>query len=184
MSTVHAVTSTQKTVDGPSYKNWRDGRSAIGNIIPATTGAAKAIGKVIPSLNGKVTGMAFRVPTKDVSVADVTVRLEREADYEDICKNIKELSLGRLKGIVGYTEEPVVSSDFLGDSRSCIFDAKASVHLNKNFVKLVGWYDNEFGYSQRVIDLIQYMAERDLEDKACEESSAKSTNELKKPKPK
>merc|ERR1711970_1216644 len=157
MTTVHAATATQKTVDGPSGKDWRGGRGAAQNIIPASTGAAKAVGKVIPELNGKLTGMAFRVPTADVSVVDLTVRLEKEASYEEICATIKEASEGSLKGILGYTDEDLVSSDFIGDVRSSIFDAKAGIQLSKTFVKLVSWYDNEMGYSNRVIDLISYM---------------------------
>jgi len=157
MTTVHAVTATQKTVDGPSGKDWRGGRGAAQNIIPASTGAAKAVGKVIPELNGKLTGMAFRVPTADVSVVDLTVRLQKEASYEEICATIKQASEGSMKGILGYTDEDLVSSDFIGDMRSSIFDAKAGIQLNKTFVKLVSWYDNEMGYSNRVIDLITYM---------------------------
>merc|ERR1712079_969412 len=157
MTTVHAVTATQKTVDGPSNKAWRDGRGAAQNIIPASTGAAKAVGKVIPELNGKLTGMAFRVPTPDVSVVDLTVRLEKEATYAEICAKIKEASEGSMKGFLGYTEDMVVSTDFLGDSRSSLFDAKAGIQLSGTFVKLVSWYDNEFGYSNRVIDLINHM---------------------------
>jgi len=158
MTTVHAVTATQKTVDGPSGKDWRAGRGAGQNIIPATTGAAKAVGKVIPELNGKLTGMSFRVPNPDVSVVDLTVRLEKAAKYQEICDAIKEASQGPLKGIMGYTEDEVVSSDFIGDERSSIFDAKAGIGLNDHFVKLISWYDNEYGYSCRVIDLIAYMA--------------------------
>merc|ERR1712061_345924 len=157
MTTVHAATATQKTVDGPSNKNWRDGRGAGQNIIPAPTGAAKAVGKVIPALNGKLTGMAFRVPTPDVSVVDLTVRLGKETTYEEICAKIKEMSEGSMKGILGYTEDMVVSTDFLGDDRSSIFDAKAGIQLSNTFVKLVSWYVNEFGYSNRVIDLINHM---------------------------
>jgi len=157
MTTVHATTATQKTVDGPSGKDWRGGRGAAQNIIPASTGAAKAVGKVIPDLNGKLTGMAFRVPTADVSVVDLTVKLNKEASYEEICATIKEASEGKMKGILGYTDEDLVSSDFIGDTRSSIFDAKAGIQLNKTFVKLVSWYDNEIGYSNRVIDLIVYM---------------------------
>jgi len=157
MTTVHAVTATQKTVDGPSGKDWRGGRGAAQNIIPASTGAAKAVGKVIPELNGKLTGMAFRVPTADVSVVDLTVRLQKEASYEEICATIKQASEGSMKGILGYTDEDLVSSDFIGDVRSSIFDAKAGIQLSKTFVKLVSWYDNEMGYSNRVIDLITYM---------------------------
>merc|ERR1712061_458345 len=161
MTTVHATTATQKTVDGPSGKNWRDGRGAGQNIIPASTGAAKAVGKVIPELNGKLTGMAFRVPTPDVSVVDLTVRLGKETTYEEICAKIKEVSEGSMKGILGYTEDQVVSTDFLGDKRSSIFDAKAGIQLSNTFVKLVSWYDNEYGYSNRVIDLIKYMEKQD-----------------------
>merc|ERR1711936_302859 len=147
MTTVHATTATQKTVDGPSGKDWRGGRGASQNIIPSSTGAAKAVGKVIPDLNGKLTGMAFRVPTPDVSVVDLTVRLKTGATYEEICAKIKEASEGPLQGILGYTEDMVVSTDFLGDDRSSIFDAKAGIQLSNTFVKLVSWYDNEFGYS-------------------------------------
>jgi len=157
MTTVHAATATQKTVDGPSGKDWRGGRGASQNIIPSSTGAAKAVGKVIPELNGKLTGMAFRVPTPDVSVVDLTVRLKTGASYEEICAKIKEASEGSLKGVLGYTEDMVVSTDFLGDDRSSIFDAKAGIQLSNTFVKLVSWYDNEFGYSNRVIDLIKFM---------------------------
>jgi len=158
MTTVHAVTATQKTVDGPSGKDWRAGRGAGQNIIPASTGAAKAVGKVIPELNGKLTGMAFRVPNPDVSVVDLTVRLEKSATYDEIKAAIKEASTGALAGILGYTEDEVVSSDFIGDTRSSIFDAAAGIQLNNNFVKLISWYDNEYGYSHRVVDLIKYMA--------------------------
>ncbi|KAK1319682.1 Glyceraldehyde-3-phosphate dehydrogenase GAPC2, cytosolic [Acorus calamus] len=158
MTTVHAMTATQKTVDGPSSKDWRGGRAASFNIIPSSTGAAKAVGKVLPSLNGKLTGMAFRVPTVDVSVVDLTVRLEKAASYDQIKAAIKEESEGKLKGILGYTEDDLVSTDFIGDSRSSIFDAKAGIALNDKFVKLVSWYDNEWGYSTRVIDLIVHMA--------------------------
>jgi glyceraldehyde 3-phosphate dehydrogenase len=163
MTTVHATTATQKTVDGPSAggKDWRAGRSAINNVIPAATGAAKAVGQVIPAVNGKLTGMAFRVPTVDVSVVDLTVRLERGASYKDICKAIKDASEGSMKGIMGYTEDEVVSSDFIGDVRSSIFDANSGIALNDTFVKLISWYDNEWGYSNRVVDLIKYMASRD-----------------------
>lgn len=161
MTTVHATTATQKTVDGPSGKLWRDGRGAAQNIIPASTGAAKAVGKVIPDLNGKLTGMAFRVPVANVSVVDLTVRLGKEASYDDIKAKVKEAAEGPLKGILAYTEEEVVSSDFIGDSNSSIFDAKAGISLNKNFVKLISWYDNEYGYSSRVIDLIKYIATKD-----------------------
>merc|ERR1711893_244471 len=161
MTTVHAYTATQKTVDGPSAKAWRDGRTAGQNIIPASTGAAKAVGKVIPSLNGKLTGMAFRVPTPDVSVVDLTVRLGKETTYEEICAKVKECSEGSMKGYLGYTEDQVVSTDFLGDDRSSIFDAKAGIMLSNTFVKLVSWYDNEYGYSNRVIDLIKHMEKQD-----------------------
>jgi len=162
MTTVHATTATQKTVDGPSQKDWRGGRGAAQNIIPASTGAAKAVGKVIPELNGKLTGMAFRIPTPDVSVVDLTVRLEKEATYEEICAMIKAASeSGPMAGILGYTDEMVVSTDFLGDERSSIFDAKAGIQLSKTFVKLVSWYDNEFGYSARVIDLITFMQSKE-----------------------
>ncbi|VAI76215.1 unnamed protein product [Triticum turgidum subsp. durum] len=158
MTTVHAITATQKTVDGPSSKDWRGGRAASFNIIPSSTGAAKAVGKVLPELNGKLTGMSFRVPTVDVSVVDLTVRTEKAASYDDIKKAIKAASEGKLKGIMGYVEEDLVSTDFVGDSRSSIFDAKAGIALNDHFVKLVSWYDNEWGYSNRVVDLIRHMA--------------------------
>nr|P34783.1 RecName: Full=Glyceraldehyde-3-phosphate dehydrogenase; Short=GAPDH [Atriplex nummularia]AAA03442.1 glyceraldehyde-3-phosphate dehydrogenase [Atriplex nummularia]CAA53269.1 glyceraldehyde-3-phosphate dehydrogenase [Atriplex nummularia] len=158
MTTVHSITATQKTVDGPSAKDWRGGRAASFNIIPSSTGAAKAVGKVLPALNGKLTGMSFRVPTVDVSVVDLTVRLEKEATYEQIKAAIKEESEGKMKGILGYTEDDVVSTDFVGDNRSSIFDAKAGICLNGNFVKLVSWYDNEWGYSSRVVDLIRHMS--------------------------
>ena len=158
MTTVHATTATQKTVDGPSVKDWRGGRAAAGNIIPSSTGAAKAVGKVIPELNGKLTGMSFRVPTLDVSVVDLTVRLAKETSYEEICKAMKEASEGAMKGILGYTEEEVVSSDFLGDARTSIFDAKAGIQLSPTFVKVVSWYDNEWGYSNKVLELIAAMA--------------------------
>ncbi len=157
MTTIHATTATQKTVDGPSMKDWRGGRGAGQNIIPSSTGAAKAVGKVIPALNGKLTGMAFRIPTPDVSVVDLTCRLEKGASYEEICAAMKEASEGPLKGILGYTEDLVVSSDFLGDKRTSIFDAGAGISLNKNFVKVVSWYDNEMAYSHKVVDLIKYM---------------------------
>lgn len=157
MTTVHAVTATQQTVDGPSMKDWRGGRGACFNIIPSSTGAAKAVGKVLPSLNGVLTGMSFRVPTADVSVVDLTARLENPADYETICAAIKKASENELQGILGYTEEDVVSSDFIGDSRSSIFDKKAGIALTDDFVKLVSWYDNEWGYSCRVVDLIEHM---------------------------
>ncbi|KMZ72760.1 Glyceraldehyde-3-phosphate dehydrogenase (phosphorylating) [Zostera marina] len=158
MTTVHAVTATQKTVDGPSMKDWRGGRAAGFNIIPSSTGAAKAVGKVLPALNGKLTGMAFRIPTVDVSVVDLTVRLEKPASYEQIKAAIKAESEGKMKGILGYTEEDLVSTDFIGDNRSSIFDAKAGIALSDTFVKLVSWYDNEWGYSSRVIDLILHMS--------------------------
>jgi len=161
MTTVHAVTATQKTVDGPSSKLWRDGSGAAQNIIPASTGAAKAVGKVIPALNGKLTGMAFRVPVPDVSVVDLTCRIAKGATYDEIKQKIKEASEGPLKGLLGYTEDEVVSSDFIGDTHSSIFDAKAGIQLNKNFVKLISWYDNEYGYSHRVVDLIKYIQTRD-----------------------
>ena len=157
MTTVHSATATQKTVDGPSMKDWRGGRAAGGNIIPSTTGAAKAVGKVIPDLNGKLTGMSFRVPTLDVSVVDLTVNLEKPASYEEICAVIKKASENELKGVLGYTEDAVVSSDFLGDTRSSIFDKEAGIALTDSFVKLVSWYDNEIGYSNRVLDLIATM---------------------------
>jgi glyceraldehyde 3-phosphate dehydrogenase len=160
MTTVHSTTATQKTVDGPSGKDWRAGRGASQNIIPATTGAAKAVTKVIPSLNGKLTGMAFRVPTPDVSVVDLTCRLEKPASYQDICKAIKTASEGPLKGLIAYTEDEVVSSDFIGDTHSCVFDSKAGISLNNNFVKLIAWYDNEMGYSHRVVDLLEYIAKK------------------------
>ena len=158
MTTVHSTTATQKTVDGPSVKDWGGGRAASGNIIPSSTGAAKAVGKVIPSLNGKLTGMSFRVPTLDVSVVDLTVNLKKAASYEEICAAMKKASEGELKGILGYTEDDVVSSDFLGDSRTSIFDAKAGIQLTPTFVKVVSWYDNEWGYSNKVLDLVAHMA--------------------------
>lgn len=161
MTTVHATTATQKTVDGPSGKLWRDGRGAAQNIIPASTGAAKAVGKVIPALNGKLTGMAFRVPVPDVSVVDLTCRLEKEATYDEIKKAVKEAAEGPLKGILGYTDEQVVSSDFIGSTLSSVFDAEAGIQLNSKFVKLISWYDNEYGYSNRVVDLISYMQSKD-----------------------
>ena len=158
MTTVHSTTATQKTVDGPSMKDWRGGRAASGNIIPSSTGAAKAVGKVIPALNGKLTGMSMRVPTLDVSVVDLTVNLAKPATYAEICTAMKEASEGELKGILGYTEDAVVSSDFLGDARTSIFDAKAGIALTDTFVKVVSWYDNEIGYSNKVLDLIAHMA--------------------------
>ncbi|MDE6534432.1 MAG: type I glyceraldehyde-3-phosphate dehydrogenase [Muribaculaceae bacterium] len=157
MTTVHSTTATQKTVDGPSMKDWRGGRAASGNIIPSSTGAAKAVGKVIPELNGKLTGMSMRVPTLDVSVVDLTVNLAKPATYDEICAAMKEASEGELKGILGYTEDAVVSSDFLGDTRTSIFDAKAGIALTDTFVKVVSWYDNEIGYSNKVLDLIAVM---------------------------
>ena len=163
MTTVHSTTATQKTVDGPSKKDWRGGRAASGNIIPSSTGAAKACALVIPSLKGKLTGMSFRVPTLDVSVVDLTVRLSRDSTYEEICAAVKEASEGRMKGILGYTNEDVVSSDFIGDPRTSIFDEKAGIMLNPRFVKLVAWYDNEWGYSNKVLDLIGHMAKVDAE---------------------
>jgi len=161
MTTVHATTATQKTVDGPSNKDWRGGRSAAANIIPSSTGAAKAVGKVIPSLNGKLTGMSMRVPTTDVSVVDLTVRLDKPASYADIKATMKEAAEGPLKGILAYTEDAVVSQDFVGAEESSIFDAAAGISLNDHFVKLVAWYDNEWGYSARVVDLLVYIAEKD-----------------------
>ena len=157
MTTVHSTTATQKTVDGPSMKDWRGGRAASGNIIPSSTGAAKAVGKVIPSLNGKLTGMSMRVPTLDVSVVDLTVNLAKPAKYEEICAAMKEASEGELKGVLGYTEDAVVSSDFLGDPRTSIFDKAAGIALTDTFVKVVSWYDNEWGYSNKVLELIEYM---------------------------
>ena len=157
MTTVHATTATQKTVDGPSLKDWRGGRGAGQNIIPSSTGAAKAVGKVIPELNGKLTGMAFRVPTPDVSVVDLTARLKTPTNYEEVCAAMKEASEGELKGILGYTDEPVVSNDFVGDTRTSIFDAGAGIQLSPTFVKVISWYDNEMGYSTKVCELIEYM---------------------------
>lgn len=157
MTTVHAVTATQQTVDGPSQKDWRGGRAGCYNIIPSSTGAAKAVGKVIPELNGKLTGMAFRVPVADVSVVDLTARLDKGASYETVCAAIKEASDGKMKGVLGFTDEDVVSSDFIGDTHSSIFDKKAGIALTDDFVKLVSWYDNEAGYSNRVLDLISHM---------------------------
>ena len=157
MTTVHSTTATQKTVDGPSMKDWRGGRAASGNIIPSSTGAAKAVGKVIPALNGKLTGMSLRVPTLDVSVVDLTCTLAKDVTYDEIYQAMKEASEGELKGILGYTEDAVVSSDFLGDPRTSIFDAKAGIQLSPRFVKVVSWYDNEWGYSNKVLELIEYM---------------------------
>jgi glyceraldehyde 3-phosphate dehydrogenase len=162
MTTVHSFTATQKVVDGPNPKGWRDGRGAGQNIIPASTGAAKAVGKVIPALNGKLTGMSFRVPTPDVSVVDLTCRLEKPATYDQICETIKKAAeTPRLKGKLAYTDEMVVSQDFIGDTASSTFDAKAGISLNDNFVKLISWYDNEMGYSRRVVDLISYIATKE-----------------------
>ena len=158
MTTVHAATATQKTVDGPSMKDWRGGRSAIHNIIPSSTGAAKAVGKVIPELNGKLTGMAFRVPTMDVSVVDLTVKLDKPATYAEICAAMKSASEGSMAGVLGYTEDLVVSQDFIGDTRTSVFDANAGIALTDNFVKVVAWYDNEIGYSTKIVDLIEYSA--------------------------
>ena len=158
MTTIHATTATQKTVDGPSMKDWRGGRAALHNIIPSSTGAAKAVGKVIPSLNGKLTGMSFRVPTMDVSVVDLTVNLGKSVSYDEICKAMKEASEGELKGILGYTEDLVVSQDFVGEPRTSVFDAKAGIALTDNFVKVVSWYDNEYGYSSKILDLLEYSA--------------------------
>ena len=161
MTTVHSVTPTQKLLDGASLKDWRGGRAATGNIIPSSTGAAKAVGKVIPELNGKLTGISMRVPTLDVSVVDLTAKLAKPASYEDICAAMKEASEGELKGILGYTDEDVVSSDFLGDPRTSIFDKKAGIALTDTFVKVVSWYDNECGYSNKMVDLIRYMSSVD-----------------------
>ncbi|KAK4149379.1 glyceraldehyde 3-phosphate dehydrogenase [Chaetomidium leptoderma] len=161
MTTVHSYTATQKTVDGPSAKDWRGGRGAAQNIIPSSTGAAKAVGKVIPDLNGKLTGMSFRVPTSNVSVVDLTCRIEKKATYDEIKATIKEAAEGPLKGILAYTEDEIVSSDLIGNTNSSIFDAKAGISLNENFVKLVSWYDNEWGYSRRVLDLVAYVAKVD-----------------------
>jgi glyceraldehyde 3-phosphate dehydrogenase len=161
MTTVHATTATQKTVDGPSNKDWRGGRAAAGNIIPSSTGAAKAVGVVIPELNGKLTGMSFRIPTLDVSVVDLTVRLEKSVSYDDVKLAIKEASETTMKGILGYTEDEVVSSDFIHEKRTSVFDAKAGIALNKNFMKLISWYDNEWGYSNKVVDLIVHMYKTD-----------------------
>jgi glyceraldehyde 3-phosphate dehydrogenase len=158
MTTVHATTATQKTVDGPSAKDWRGGRGAGQNIIPSSTGAAKAVGKVIPELNGKLTGMAFRVPTPNVSVVDLTVRLKKGASYAEICQKMKEASETHLKGILGYTEDEVVSNDFIGDARTSIFDAGAGIQLSDTFVKVVSWYDNEWGYSNKVLDLVAHIS--------------------------
>ena len=158
MTTIHATTASQKTVDGPSMKDWRGGRAASGNIIPSTTGAAKAVGKVIPELNGKITGMSFRVPVLDVSVIDLTCNLEKEASYEEICRAMKDASENELKGIMGYTEDDVVSSDFIGETRTSVFDARAGIALTPTFVKVVSWYDNEYAFSNKMVDLIVHMA--------------------------
>jgi glyceraldehyde 3-phosphate dehydrogenase len=158
MTTVHATTATQKTVDGPSSKDWRGGRAAAGNIIPSSTGAAKAVGKVIPELNGKLTGMSFRVPTLDVSVVDLTVKLAKPTTYEEIKKAVKAAAQGEMKGVLAYTEEAVVSTDFIGETHTSVFDADAGIMLNETFVKLVAWYDNEMGYSHKCVDLIVHMA--------------------------
>jgi len=158
MTTIHASTATQKTVDGPSSKDWRGGRSALHNIIPSSTGAAKAVGKVIPSLNGKLTGMAFRVPTMDVSVIDLTVNIRKSATYEEICNVMKEASENELKGILGYTEDLVVSQDFVGETHTSVFDSNAGIALTDNFIKVVSWYDNEYGYSSKIVDLAEYSA--------------------------
>ncbi|QRG36783.1 glyceraldehyde-3-phosphate dehydrogenase [Candidozyma auris] len=160
MTTVHSITATQKTVDGPSHKDWRGGRTASGNIIPSSTGAAKAVGKVIPHLNGKLTGMALRVPTVDVSVVDLTAKLKKDVTYEEICAVVKKASEGKLKGVLGYTEDAVVSSDFISSNYSSVFDAKAGILLSPKFVKLIAWYDNEYGYSNRVVDLVEYVAKQ------------------------
>ena len=160
MTTVHATTATQKTVDGPSKKDWRGGRGILENIIPSSTGAAKAVGKVLPALNGKLTGMSMRVPTSDVSVVDLTVELEKAADYKDICAAMKAAAAGELKGILGYTEEAVVSTDFRGEARTSIFDAKAGIALDPTFVKVVSWYDNEWGYSNKVVEMAKVIAKK------------------------
>ena len=161
MTTVHATTATQKTVDGPSKKDWRGGRAASGNIIPSSTGAAKAVGLVLPEVKGKLTGMSLRVPTLDVSVVDLTIRLKTETTYEEICKEMEKVSKTTMKGILGYTEDAVVSSDFISDPRTSIFDAKAGIGLNSRFYKLVSWYDNEWGYSHKILDLISHMSKVD-----------------------
>ena len=158
MTTVHATTATQKTVDGPSAKDWRGGRGAAQNIIPSSTGAAKAVGVVIPELNGKLTGMSFRVPTPDVSVVDLTVNLKNPATYAEICAKMKEMAEGELKGVLGYTEDQVVSTDFLGEVCTSVFDAKAGIALTDTFVKVVAWYDNEIGYSNKVLDLVAHVS--------------------------
>lgn len=163
MTTIHSTTASQKTVDGTSKKDWRGGRASEGNIIPSTTGAARAVGRVIPELSGKLTGMSFRVPTLDVSVVDLTVELKRKTSYPDICKTIKEASETYMKGILGYTSDDVVSMDFVGDKRTCIFDSKAGIELTNQFLKLVAWYDNESGYTSKTLDLVAYVHKRDLE---------------------
>lgn len=163
MTTIHSTTASQKTVDGTSRKDWRGGRASEGNIIPSSTGAAKAVGRVIPDLNGKLTGMSFRVPTLDVSVVDLTVELKKPTSYAEICKTVKEASETTMKGILGYTEDDVVSMDFVGDKRTCIFDSKAGIELTNNFLKLVAWYDNESGYTSKTLDLVAYVAGRDRE---------------------
>ena len=158
MTTVHAATATQKTVDGPSKKDWRGGRGILENIIPSSTGAAKAVGKVLPELNGKLTGMSMRIPSSDVSIVDLTVELMKEASYEEICKAMKDASEGELKGVLGYTDEAVVSTDFRGDARTSIFDAKGGIALDKTFIKVLAWYDNEWGYSNKLLDMVRVMA--------------------------
>jgi len=172
MTTVHAITATQKTVDGPSNKDWRGGRAAASNIIPSSTGAAKAVGKVIPELSGKLTGMSFRVPTVNVSVVDLTCRLAKPAKYEEIKAAVKQASEGPMKGIVAYTEDDVVSTDMIGEPFSCVFDAKAGIALNDHFVKLIAWYDNEWGYSSKVLDLILHMAAVDSGSASADKSAA------------
>jgi glyceraldehyde 3-phosphate dehydrogenase len=178
MTTVHAITATQKTVDGPSKKDWRGGRAAAANIIPSGTGAAKAVGKVIPDLSGKLTGMAFRVPVTNVSVVDLTCRLAKSATYEEIKATMKAASEGPMKGIIAYTEDDVVSSDFVGEPCSCVFDAKAGIALNDHFVKLIAWYDNEWGYSCKVLDLIMHMAAIDSGSSRTHRSVAAREPEL------
>jgi glyceraldehyde 3-phosphate dehydrogenase len=158
MTTVHATTATQKTVDGPSQKDWRGGRGILENIIPSSTGAAKAVGKVIPELNGKLTGMSLRVPTSDVSFVDLTCELNTPTTYDEICKAMKAASEGALKGVVGYTEEAVVSTDFVGEARTCVFDAKAGIMLDDTFVKLCAWYDNEWGYSNKLLEMVRVIS--------------------------
>ena len=159
MTTIHAATATQKTVDSPSLKDWRGGRAALHNIIPSSTGAAKAVGKVIPSLNGKLTGMAFRVPTMDVSVVDLTVNIKKSATFEEICEVMKSASQNELKGVLGYTEDALVSQDFIGETCTSVFDAKAGIALTDNFIKVVAWYDNEYGYSSKIVDLAEYASQ-------------------------